>query len=305
MRWLSSSALLLGLGLAVFGLTGDRRVDDLVMAEGDRCDVDSRFVLCLDKFEVLRYPSGKIRQYESTVKVLDRENKALSRAVISVNHPLRLGDWWIYQYECGPDQTGALCTSLKCVSDLRLPFAALGGVLLLLGALAGCWPALTLGKAGGPVRRGARLGGWVAAILVVSIPLFIVGRAVLRPEPVPALQSGLMIPHVAAYVASYLLLLFAVFGIGRRFVPFGFLLMTLGLVLGAAWGKIAWSDWWQFDPKENWSFLTWFAYALALRCPAGSRAAVWLERLGAVLILVTLTWVNFSRVFVGLHSYAQ
>ena len=126
----------------------------------------------------------------------------------------------------------------------------------------------------------------------------------MRPEPVPALQSVLMAPHVAAYAGSYLLLLFAAFGIGRRVVPVGFLLMTLGLVIGAAWGKVAWGDWWQFDPKENWSLATWCAFAVHLALPSGgkwSRAFLWI---GAVLIVVTLTWVNFSRFASGLHSYA-
>ena len=140
----------------------------------------------------------------------------------------------------------------------------------------------------------------------MSLPLFIIGRAVLRPEPVPALQSVLMAPHVAAYAASYLLLLFAAFGIGRRFVPVGFLLMTLGLVLGALWGKICWGDFWQYDPKEMWSLATWFVYAayFHVRPRAMSRAEKGFLIAGAVMIVLTLTWINLSRLFTGMHSYA-
>lgn len=32
--------------------------------------------------------------------------------------------------------------------------------------------------------------------------------------------------------------------------------MTVRLVLGARWRKIAWSEWRQYDPKYNWSFVT-------------------------------------------------
>ena len=283
---------------------------ELVMAEGDRAQVDEGIVLYLDKFEVLRYPSGKPRQYASSVKVIDQERHTLDAVRISVNHPLRLNGWWVYQYGYGPDQTNTMCTQLRCVKDPALWIAALGGLLLVFGAFGltvrSFLPGQTCTETTSPssARGWRRWASWIAASLVVALPLFIIGRAVMRPEPVPALQSVLMAPHVAAYTASYLILLFAAFGIGRRFVPLGFFLMTLGLVLGAVWGKIAWSEWWQFDPKENWSFFTWLAFAISLHFRPGSRTAIWLQRLGAVLVIITLTWVNFSRFVSGLHSYA-
>lgn len=318
----------LGLALALVGLSVGKcgpkfgwfpAPGELVMAEGDRAEIDERTVLYLDRFDVVKYPSGKIRQYVSDVKVLDPESKSLSAASISVNHPLRVNGWWIYQYGFGPDQTGAMCTQLRCVKDYGLPVSALGGALLLLGAFGLCLKGFGVSR-----FRSFKLAGFtparsvlpnfstfqpfnlstLLALFVVALPLFIIGRAVLRPEPVPALQSWLMAPHVAAYTASYLILLFAAFGIGRRLVPLGFFLMTLGLVLGAVWGKMAWSEWWQFDPKENWSFVTWLAYLIYFHCQADSRLATWLLRLGAMLILITLTWVNFCRAFSGLHSYA-
>ena len=304
----------LGLALALVGLFVGKcgpkfgwfpAPGELVMAEGDRAEVDERTVLYLDRFDVIRYPSGKIRQYVSDVKVLDTVSKSLSAASVSVNHPLRVNGWWIYQYGYGPDQTGVMCTQLRCVKDGGLPVAALGGALLLLGTFGLCFKSRVSSVGCRPPASGWRRAlSWASATLVVALPIFIIGRAVLRPEPVPALQSWLMAPHVAAYAASYLILLFAAFGIGRRFVPLGFFLMTLGLVLGAVWGKMAWSEWWQFDPKENWSFVTWLAFAAFFHCRADSRLAAWLLRLGAVLILVTLTWVNFSRALSGLHSYA-
>ena len=292
----------LALGKAAVPFGWSPASHELVMAEGDRAEVDANTVLYLDKFEVERYPSGKISQYVSTVKALDRKSQKLMPAVIRVNHPLRLNGWWIYQYGWGPDQSGTTCTQLRCVKDVGLPVAALGGALLLVGSLWLCFRRRCDGLT--PPSGWRRWCGWMAALAVVSLPLFIIGRAVLRPEPVPALQSPLMAPHVAAYTASYLILLFAVFGIGRRFVPLGFFFMTVGLVLGAVWGKLAWSEWWQFDPKENWSFFTWLAFAAYLHFRPDSRAAKWLLRLGGVLIIVTLTWVNFSRMLSGLHSYA-
>ena len=308
MRKAAFLLLLLGLALAAIGrIPFGKSAGDLVLAEGDRAEIEEGMMLCLDRFDIPRYPSGRPRQYVSEVRTLDTRTGARGAAAISVNHPLRWNGWWIYQYGHGPDGEGIECTRLCCVRDPMLPVAALGGLLVLLGALLRGTELRGTGVP--PVQNGqdARSPGllrWALALAVVALPVFIIGRAVMRPEPLPALQSPLMAPHVAAYAASYLILLLAAFGIGRRFVPLGFLLMTLGLVLGAVWGKIAWSEWWQFDPKENWSFFTWLAFALHLGLPPQSRAAKWLLRLGAVLIVVTLTWVNFARMAAGLHSYA-
>ena len=137
--------------------------------------------------------------------------------------------------------------------------------------------------------------------------MFIIARAVFRTETIPALQSPLMAPHVAAYAASYIIMLFAAFGIMKRLMPLGFLLMTLGLVLGAVWGKFCWGDWWQYDPKELWGFFTWLVYAVYFA--VFGRRWSWPERalrlLGAAMVVLTATWVNFSRLFTGLHSYAN
>lgn len=275
---------------------------DLQMAEGDKRDVDERLSLTLKRFEIHKYPSGKPKQFVSTVSVFDRDAKSFLQATISVNHPLRIKGWWVYQYGWGPDENGEICTSLRCVKDVGLPFAAFGGMLLLAGSLGFCF-----GKQDVMVRKSFGWRKWigvVCACLVVALPIFIIGRTVMRPEPVPALQSWLMVPHVASYAMSYLLLLFAAFGIGRRWVSLGFFLMTVGLVAGATWGKLAWSDWWQFDPKENWSFVTWLAFCAYMHMDPNSRTARCLLWIGAALILITLTWVNFSRMTSGLHSYA-
>ena len=82
-----------------------------------------------------------------------------------------------------------------------------------------------------------------------------------------------------------------------------FFLMTLALVLGALWGKICWGDWWQYDPKEMWSLATWLTFAGYFHFRSRARVRVWLLRFGALMIILTLTWVNFARIFRGLHSY--
>ena len=151
-----------------------------------------------------------------------------------------------------------------------------------------------------------------------------------EPRPLmPALQSPFFVPHVAAYVLSYVILLKAATVAAARLlrgdrptdprlasrdesayrlVRLGFPLITAGLVLGAVWGKRAWGDWWNWDPKELWGLATWLIYVGYLHCrpalPLRRRTAAALLVLGAAFVVITLLWVNLSRLFEGLHSYA-
>jgi len=141
------------------------------------------------------------------------------------------------------------------------------------------------------------------ALVLIPVSFFMDGTV---KHLMPALQSPFFVPHVGAYVIGYVLLVRAAFGAGRRLVGVGFFLLTLGLVLGATWGKVCWGHWWQFDPKEMWSLATWLFYAAYFHVrsrltPLADRV---LLAVGAVMIVLTLTWINFSRIFTGVHSYA-
>jgi ABC-type transport system involved in cytochrome c biogenesis permease subunit len=302
LKRLAFSFMAAALAAAVVARSWTRTAKDLVLADGEGGAFDSRTEVLLGSFKIPLYPSGKPKQYVSDVVVADAETRELSPARITVNHPLRKNGWWIYQMSFGEDELGRLNTLLRGVRDPLLPLAAVAGILLLAGALLLCFaPSREIPA---PRSRLRAALSWTAGAAAVSLPAFIIGRAVLRPEPVPALQSALMAPHVGAYAASCAILLFAAAGIGRRAVPLGFFLMTVGLVVGAVWGKMAWGDWWQFDPKENWSLATWCAFAVHLLLPAKSKWSRVFLWVGAVLLVVTLTWVNFSRFASGLHSYA-
>jgi len=93
-------------------------------------------------------------------------------------------------------------------------------------------------------------------------------------------------------------------------VRLGFPVLTLGLVLGAVWGKLAWGDYWNWDPKELWSLVSWLIFLgyLHVRYLYGkryARANASLVLAGVVAIVLTLLWVNLAGVFSGgLHSYA-
>jgi len=200
---------------------------------------------------------------------------------------------------------------------------------------------LTMGALMLPISLFCRLvlrvgAEWADAVLT-AVVLFPVAM-VFNPEPqyLPAaLQSPLFVPHVATYLAAYVVLGKAAvqaFGCLVRhpaeftgealgggsvaqeratytMVCFGFPLLTLGLVLGAWWGKLAWGDYWNWDPKELWSFVSWLVFLAylhfrAVRGPRSPVAGSLLVLAGTACILITLLWANLSRLFAGLHSYA-
>ena len=90
-------------------------------------------------------------------------------------------------------------------------------------------------------------------------------------------------------------------------IAIGFPLFTIGgLIMGAIWANSAWGKYWTWDPKETWSLITWFVYALYLHARfvagwRGKRVAI-LAVLGFVAVIFTYLGVNL--VLSGLHSYA-
>jgi ABC-type transport system involved in cytochrome c biogenesis permease subunit len=79
-------------------------------------------------------------------------------------------------------------------------------------------------------------------------------------------------------------------------VRFGFVLLTVGLLVGSVWAKSAWGDFWVWDPKENWSLVTWLIYGgyLHLR-----RVRGWRGEKGAWLLIVGIAVVIFT--WFGMH----
>ena len=95
-----------------------------------------------------------------------------------------------------------------------------------------------------------------------------------------------------------------------RLARAGFPLLTFGLLLGALWGKIAWGDYWHWDPKEMWSLAAWLLYCgyFHFRAMTGvryPRTCAALLVAGLVAIILTVTIVNIANIFAGLHSYAK
>lgn len=91
-----------------------------------------------------------------------------------------------------------------------------------------------------------------------------------------------------------------------QMVVFGFLFLTIGIITGSVWATSAWGRWWSWDPKETWSLITWFVYAifLHLRLMRGwqGHGIAWVSIIGFACVLFTYFGVNLF--LSGLHSYA-
>ncbi len=146
----------------------------------------------------------------------------------------------------------------------------------------------------------------------------------------PALQSPWFVPHVMVYFVGYgavsLAFVLAIVqllaprvpavervlsmragtimtgqpldveGMSYELVRFGFALLTVGLLVGSVWAKSAWGDFWVWDPKENWSLVTWLVYGgyLHLR-----RVRGWRGEKGAWLLIFGFAVVMFM--YLGIH----
>ena len=195
---------------------------------------------------------------------------------------------------------------------------------------------LTFGMMVYPISRFCRsvlrVTGQSVDMLIGVVVLFPAGF-VFNADPQflpPALQSRLFVPHVAVYILSYVFMakaasqaVYLLVGTAPvsnekslsyehttyRMISAGFPLLTLGLLLGSWWGKLAWGDYWGWDPKELWSLASWLVYVgyFHFRYMFGKKYvrlnSLWAV-MGIVVIIITLLWVNLSELFSGLHSYA-
>ncbi len=216
-------------------------------------------------------------------------------------------------------QTAALI--MRTVSSGHAPFTNMFESLSFLA-----WAMVLALIVFGRTSRVPRLGPYLMLIVVAldalaSSPLMPKGATPL----VPALQSYWLWLHVSvtllgeaffavAFVSSLLYLAAGdeekkvrLDALAYRAVAVGFPLFTLGgLVFGMVWAYRAWGSYWSWDPKEVWSLITWFVFALYLHTRIvmgwkGKRSA-FVAVIGFLAALFTYFGVNY--LLAGLHSYA-
>ena len=90
-----------------------------------------------------------------------------------------------------------------------------------------------------------------------------------------------------------------------RTIGIGFCFLTLGILSGAVWANETWGNYWSWDPKETWAFITWLTFACYLHSRlvggwAGSKPAL-IASFGFIIVWVCYLGVNLLGQ--GLHSY--
>lgn len=136
----------------------------------------------------------------------------------------------------------------------------------------------------------------------------------------PALQSPWFIPHVVSYMLAYALLASASLAVARsvytkgsnetefkkpmNLIYLGFVLLTIGMLLGAFWAKIAWGNYWAWDPKEVWALITWFFYLLVIHIHLylPTRKKLLARLMILALIVLFITWLGIKYLPSANHS---
>ena len=87
----------------------------------------------------------------------------------------------------------------------------------------------------------------------------------------------------------------------RRFLFTGFIAMSLTIISGAIWAQQAWGRFWDWEPKETASLVTWAIYFILINYRLSARwrgrRAAWISVAGLISALVTF---GANR---GLHQY--
>lgn len=183
---------------------------------------------------------------------------------------------------------------------------------------------------------------WGLYVKTKSKPLYLLGFImssvfllvnILHPEYqnknlMPALQSPWFIPHVVIYMISYAVLaaacltvLIGVFNtwknknideksitLSMNLVYPGFALLSLGMIMGAVWAKIAWGDYWSWDAKETWALLTWLFYLICIHIHFSlpNRKKLLMFLLAFSFIVLIITWLGiryFPSAANSVHVY--
>ena len=88
---------------------------------------------------------------------------------------------------------------------------------------------------------------------------------------------------------------------------YGFPLLTIGMITGSIYAQLGLGTYWQWDPKEVWSLITWMFYAALLH----ERLAVgWQGRRAAIMSIVCFGILLFTFIGAGLwmggyHSFGS
>jgi ABC-type transport system involved in cytochrome c biogenesis permease subunit len=152
-------------------------------------------------------------------------------------------------------------------------------------------------------------GSFVSPLITILMIIATFSSREITQLP-PVLQSLWLPVHASIAIMAYVFYsrlpsLDALDNLNSHCLAVGFPLLTLGIITGTVWSKQTWGTYWQWDPKETWSLVTWFFYAALLHQRftvgwRGRRAAI-MAIVGFSAILFTLWGVTY--LLGGTHTY--
>ena len=130
--------------------------------------------------------------------------------------------------------------------------------------------------------------------------LYLVKRRFLRRNDLPDAELAQDGESKAASFYHRLPQLTKLDDLSYRFLAFGFIFLGAMIVAGAIWAQQSWGRYWNWDPVETWSLVTWFLYGLFLHLRItykfkGARSAYLL-----IAILVVTLMYHFGVPFISI-----
>lgn len=79
--------------------------------------------------------------------------------------------------------------------------------------------------------------------------------------------------------------------LGARFIIFGFICSTIMILAGSIWASKLWGSYWNWDPIETWSLISWIIYGIYLHLRFAFK---WKGRKMAIIAIAALSTVIIS-----------
>lgn len=136
------------------------------------------------------------------------------------------------------------------------------------------------------------IGNSLFAITFVSSIMYLIQEKQIKDKTLGAIYNRLPSLATLDSINHYSLL-------------YGFPFLTIGMVTGAIYAQQALGTYWQWDPKEVWTLITWLLYAILLH----ERLMVgWQGRKAAIMsiicfLVLIFTFLGASLLLGGYHSF--
>lgn len=296
--------------------------------ESELVDTDNKLVLLPFNLSLSEWDA---QTKQAVIRVELLEGNPVDHRLV-MDKTLRVGDWTLsLSGNQGSNGQSPARIQLNLMHDPWQTPTFLSILLLVVCVILLLWKGFWNEKKG---QRNQWLYRWLIPSAIVAWAFFLLAN-VLKPyfqtqTLNPSLQSNWFIPHVATYILSYTFLFAATLlsvrllirskqnhlsvvaqlGSVDNLVHIGSGLFLAGLLMGALWAKQAWGDYWTWDVKESWAFVTVSTCLVFIQLRSirkkPNRRHLWLVVLAFIFLLITWKGVNYLPGAVNsLHTYSK